>query len=321
MASTIPTITTNSDGTNSTFDSNSAIKTNLDGITALQNSGVANGVKAFYTNNDANVYFQKQMSQLGGAPLDNKTFEAMKATNSGDEAFDILKKSDWFTKTFPSFQKFATNHPQATLADYKNTQFAYKDILVNAGLDPSLANTDKVGKLMNNNINTTDFKYRVDQAALAANNQDPATAATLQKYYGITQSHMAEFFLDPKNSLPKLQNMVQASQIGGIADKSGLSISLTYAQTLAQDAAKGGYLRPSAINTAIRGTGATKAGLENIAAQSGKKISNEDLISGTLDIGSAQGIAAAQAKASEAAKFSGSNAGTQSLSKDVSGNY
>jgi hypothetical protein len=259
---------------------------------------------------------------LAGLPLDNKTWNELVKTNSGDEAFQALKASPWFAKAFPAFDKFASTHASASLKDYKDTENSYRDILASNGLKTDIADTAKVGQLMQSNINPTDFATRVENAVKVANSQDPATLDTFKQYFNLGKEDIAHYFLDPANALPKLQSMATAAQLGGIASgTSGGGISSQYALSLAQDAAKGGFLRESSINTALKDFGATKAGYENIAGESGKSLSNDTLVAGTLDVGSEAGIQLAQLKSAEAAKFSGSNAGTLSTGKDTSGTY
>ena len=291
------------------------------------------GVKASSLNVPSGVgaqdFYRKLLSSAGtaGAPLDDTTWKSMVAAPNVVEAFQILGKSTWYKNEFPGMTAFAASNPginpldPQSLIQYKNQEATYRDAAISEGLSPSLYSTAAIGGYMQQNINTEDFKQRAVLAHDMVTTVNPDTLAALQNYHGINKSNLASYYLNPKATVADLTDISKQVQLGGEASHAGVPITGQYALSLAQDAAAGGPFRESTIRTAEDTAGEQKAGIENILSQSGKSQNNDQLIGGALDVGSAAGVAQTQAKSSEAAKFSGSNAGTASTGKDVSGSF
>lgn len=253
-------------------------------------------------------------------------------SDAQQEKYQLLTQDSAYKNAFTGMDAFRKQNPTATEGDYLTLAGSYATSLMNHGLNFSgfYDNPQAVAKLIGSGIGAADFDSRVKQAATLSGNQDPKTVAALTKYYGISQEHIAAYLLDPGVatkagvgllSSDAVNNIITSSEIGGVGIASGLDLSKGYVNSLGQDAQQGGIYRLATIRQAEGSAALSKVGLQNIAGQKGHSLVDDTILQGTLDVGSASGIQLQQLKSSEAAKFSGSGAGTLSTGKDISGTY
>lgn len=103
-----------------------------------------------------------------------------------------------------------------------------------------------MASLIAGDVSPTEFKGRIDLAVARVENADPNIKAQLKSYYSITDADLTNYFLNPKENLPKLEEKVKAAEIGGAAAAQKLSVSATTAEDLAkygvtQEQARQGY--------------------------------------------------------------------------------
>lgn len=100
--------------------------------------------------------------------------------------------------------------------------------------------------LIAGDVSPTEFKSRIDLAVSRVENADPTIKAQLKAYYSITDADLTNYFLNPKENLPKLEEKVKAAEIGGAAAAQNLSVTAATAEDLAkygitQEQARQGY--------------------------------------------------------------------------------
>jgi hypothetical protein len=100
--------------------------------------------------------------------------------------------------------------------------------------------------LIAGDVSPTEFKGRIDLAVARVENADPTIKAQLKAYYSITDADLTNYFLNPKENLPKLEEKVKAAEIGGAAAAQNLSVTAATAEDLAkygvtQEQARQGY--------------------------------------------------------------------------------
>lgn len=103
-----------------------------------------------------------------------------------------------------------------------------------------------MSSLIAGDVSPTEFKGRIDLAVSRVENADPTIKAQLKAYYSITDADLTNYFLNPKENLPKLEEKVKAAEIGGAAAAQRLSVSAATAEDLAkygvtQQQAREGY--------------------------------------------------------------------------------
>ena len=94
-------------------------------------------------------------------------------------------------------------------------------------------NDQYVRQFIENDISAAELSDRVSTAVQRVQNADPAIGRTLRDYYGIGQTDLVAYVLDPNQQLQKIQRQVAAAEIGVAARKQGLEAGVTVAEQLA----------------------------------------------------------------------------------------
>lgn len=126
-------------------------------------------------------------------------------------------------------------YDEATYIDLEN---AYDQIFSSYGVMEAAGNTvdarrAKYAEFIGGTKSPDEIKGRV-QLAVAAANEDEVTKATLRQLYPeITDKDIVSYFLNPKDTLPKLETKVRSAQIGAAAVRQGLVTNVATAEELA----------------------------------------------------------------------------------------
>ena len=122
-------------------------------------------------------------------------------------------------------------------ATYLQLENAYDQVFTSYGVTEAAGNTvdarrAKYAQFIGGTISPDEVKGRV-QLAVAAANEDEVTKSTLRELYpSITDKDIVSYFLNPKETLPKLQTKVQAAQVGAAAVRQGLVTNVATAEEL-----------------------------------------------------------------------------------------
>ena len=91
-----------------------------------------------------------------------------------------------------------------------------------------------IANVIGADISAVEFKDRVSTAVDRVKMADPATKAAFQQFYGIGETELAKYFLDPTKTLVTLKEKATAAEIGGAAIGQGLPATMTSAEELAR---------------------------------------------------------------------------------------
>ena len=119
-----------------------------------------------------------------------------------------------------------------TPGEYLRVEDAYRQTLRTYGLK-QFDNDQYVRQFIENDISAAELSDRVATAVQRVQNADPAISRTLRDYYGIGQTDLVAYVLDPNQQLQKIQRQVAAAEIGVAARKQGLEAGVTVAEQLA----------------------------------------------------------------------------------------
>jgi len=125
-------------------------------------------------------------------------------------------------------------------AEYLNMEDTYSQVMNQYGLGDyfgktSTARQPKLAEIIGGDISPLELKSRVSTVVDRVNNADPAIKAQLKEFYpGITETDLVKYFLDPKQTLPQLQEKVTSAEIGAAATAQGLNTNMTSASDLAR---------------------------------------------------------------------------------------
>jgi hypothetical protein len=130
-------------------------------------------------------------------------------------------------------------------ANYLLQESAYAETMRQYGVQ-RFANRNQYATFIGNDISNTEVSKRVKTAVERLQMGDPAILRQLRTYYGITDSDIVSYFLNPKEVLPELEAKTTTAEIGATAGQFGLNTDLARASDLERygvtlDRARKGY--------------------------------------------------------------------------------
>jgi hypothetical protein len=117
-------------------------------------------------------------------------------------------------------------------AEYLNLEDGYRQVLRAYGLK-QFDTDDYVSQFIANDVSAAELSNRVVTAVQRVQNADPAISKQLRDYYGIGQSDLVAYVLDPNQQFQKIERQVAASEIGVAAARQGLQAGVSVAEQLA----------------------------------------------------------------------------------------
>ena len=100
------------------------------------------------------------------------------------------------------------------------------------GIDKSVKQSS-IADVIGADISAIEFTDRVSTAVDRVKMADQSTKDAFKNFYGINESELVQYFLDPKKALVNLKQKATAAEIGGAAIGQGLSATSTTAEDLA----------------------------------------------------------------------------------------
>lgn len=125
-------------------------------------------------------------------------------------------------------------------AKYIELEDSYREVLKKANVPAQFySNTTYLAKMIGNDLSTGEVAARASLAKQAASQANPEIKQQLQSLYGISENQVAAFFLDPELGKETIDTVVagNAAILAASAARSGLTLSKTQAEALAQRAA------------------------------------------------------------------------------------
>ena len=206
--------------------------------------------------------------------------------------------------------------------EYIDAENTYRTILQDAGMPEGYYDTPSdFNDLIANSVSAAEFKSRVDTAFDALNNADQFTVDALQRYYGLSNSDLAAYLLDPTKATPilegkqmrgafglnsrtELQKIYEASQVGGAAGRQGLGVDMAMSEEIV-NAGKAGQ-----AEEAFAQAGAANDSLKRLGSIYGEPMDFKDLVKESLNLagGVESGKKRRKFASKERAAFSGQGA-------------
>lgn len=171
--------------------------------------------------------------------------EQLMRDDVGPEQASLLLKTDSRYNT-KYVERFSGNEARRkaglnTLseAEYLALEDSYTQTLQAYGLPAQLgvdrkSRQTQMASLIGSNVSATEFKGRIQTVVDRVQNADPSVKSAMTNFYGIKDSDLVSYFLNPKEGLPKLQEKVTAAEIGAAATMQNLATSKDAAEALAQ---------------------------------------------------------------------------------------
>ena len=125
-------------------------------------------------------------------------------------------------------------------AEYLGLEDTYSQVMKQYGLGDYFGKTrearqTKLADIIGGDISAVELKSRISTVVDRVNNADPSIKTQLKEFYpSITETDLVKYFLDPKETLPQLQEKVTSAEIGAAAVSQKLDTSVTSATDLAK---------------------------------------------------------------------------------------
>lgn len=194
---------------------------------------------------DAFELLRDVFNSYGLSELSDLITSYMKEGIGTGEATVRLKQSQPYKDRFYGNElRLASGRNVIDEASYLDLENSYSETLKAYGLQDYFGtgvtpnerkNRQKaIANVIGADISAVEFKDRVSTAVDRVKMADPATKSAFQQFYGIGESELAKYFLDPTKTLVTLKEKAAAAEIGGAAIGQGLSATMATAEDLAR---------------------------------------------------------------------------------------
>jgi len=157
-------------------------------------------------------------------------------TSTIDDIGVQLRESAAFKQRFAAnTARLAANKPAYSVTQYLQLESAYRQALNVTGMPKDFYDT--YGDFQNfiaSDISPDEIKYRVQQGFEAVKNADPAVVNELKTLYGLDDSTLAAYFIDPAKTKEAVIRSARAAEIAAQSRKqAGIGLNVSQAESLA----------------------------------------------------------------------------------------
>lgn len=119
-------------------------------------------------------------------------------------------------------------------AEYLSMESYYRQILRNSGMPTGFYDQpDDFNALIGNDVSAAEFAQRINQGYEAVTQANPQTVAEMKRLYGVDDSQLAAYFLDPERATPTLLKQAKSAQIAAEANlQAGIDVTAQQAEQL-----------------------------------------------------------------------------------------
>ena len=194
---------------------------------------------------DAFAILKDVFASYGLESLSDEIAGYMREGLGTGEATLRLKKSKAYTDRFKGNElRLASGFNVINEAEYLDLENSYSQTLkaygiqdyFGVGVTPAqrLTRQQAMAEVIGKDISAVEFKDRVSTSVDRVKNADPATKKAFQDFYGVSETELVKYFLDPVKSLVSLKEKATAAEIGGAAIGQNLPATMASAEDLAR---------------------------------------------------------------------------------------
>jgi hypothetical protein len=193
---------------------------------------------------------------------------------SGDAIAILLRETPEYKERFPAMSALASKGRAMSEGEYIAYERKAAGLERAYGLPAGMLGKDAITRLISNEVSGDELENRVTMAAAGAFQTSQEVRDTFAQYYGIGSGGLTAYFLDPDQALPLLERQYVSSQIGAEAALQDITVQAMTAERLFE----GGVTREQARQgfSEVARMGALTQGRGDVVSQ-------EQLISGTLE--------------------------------------
>ena len=178
---------------------------------------------------DARVVFSATLKQLGFSQIQIDSLipqvtQWQSIYTPAQIVSDLLPNTTVYQERFAANQTRIKNGMKPlSPSEYLSAEESYRSVMRDAGLPAGFYDSsDDFNGFIANDMSPYETKLRVNAAAQAVNNSDPAYKQALRDIYGIDEGMMVAQMLDPERALPLIEKQAKAVEFGTAAVKQGL---------------------------------------------------------------------------------------------------
>lgn len=178
------------------------------------------------TNRDAYLALQSLFNGFGLGSLAPKIFDFAKQGYGADVISLLLADTPEYKERFAGNEaRKKAGLPVLSPAEYLSTEKSYRQIMQDAGLPKGFYDSPTdFTKWIAGDVSPNEIKGRVDLAVAQSGSANNSTKQALDMLYGVDESHVTAYFLDPTRALPLLQKQAAAATFGAEALKRNLAL-------------------------------------------------------------------------------------------------
>lgn len=185
---------------------------------------------------NARAYLDDTLNMYGLNGLSDWAWGEIQAGNSNARIIQDLRKTDQYKQRFKGMElRKMAGLPAIDESTYISYETAVRQAMRAAGMPADFYDSvDDFANFIGKDVSLSEIQSRINDGYLAASQASKEIKDQLQTLYGIGQSQLAAFFLDPDKALPLIQRDWQAAQISGTAVQAGYgALNQTEAERLA----------------------------------------------------------------------------------------
>jgi hypothetical protein len=202
-------------------------KQNPDGTYTDTNTGKKEDEDKSEEQGDARMTLKAILSEFGLEEMADYLYKEVVGgrVNIQDRAaiFYAIRDTDSYKKRFAAnARRKAAGLQELDPYSYIRVEKEYRETLRTMGLPIDFVD---YADLIAGDVSNLELKERIEDGYRAVSEADPETKNALRRIYGVSESGMAAYFLDPKRGLTELKKQAEASKVAG-AGFTGLGITL-----------------------------------------------------------------------------------------------
>jgi len=184
---------------------------------------------------DAYLAVYKLFQTYGLESLAPKIFEYVQKGYSADTISMLLQDTAEYKKRFAGNElRRQAGMSVLSPADYLSLENQYRQELREGGMPAGFYDsTDDFTKLIGMDVSPSELQSRISIATNATTLANPSYKQALKQLYGLSDSQIAAYFLDPQKAVPLLQKQAAATAIGAEALKRGLELDAAHLEAYA----------------------------------------------------------------------------------------
>ena len=221
------------------------VNTGGDNANLNKNAGVNKDAVVDKDTRDAFALLQNIFNSYGLSELAAEIEGYMKEGLGTGQATLKLKQSKAYKDRFKGNElRLASGFNIINEAEYLDLENSYSQTLkaygiqdyfgVGATAAQRLTRQQAMAEVIGKDISAVEFKDRVSTSVDRVKNADPGTKKAFQDFYGVGETELVKYFLDPVKSLVSLKEKATAAEIGGAAIGQNLPATMTSAEDLAR---------------------------------------------------------------------------------------